>query len=1231
LLKFAVSESFDLVRHLYSLPKLTVVNSRKSTRSKRHRGYILTPAGATKLKNRIRELEAKTGVKYNPSKISQKAQLISSQGLHPTTIRKILRGTSGGDEASLRLIFQVLELQLEEQDYTQPGLDEIVQIDSYQDWGEAIDVSVFYGRNTELESLQQLILQQNFRLIAIVGMGGIGKTSLSIKLTQQIQTHFQFVIWRSLRNAPLLEDLLPELLQFLSQNNPDEITLAKTISVQISQLIDAFRNARCLLVLDNVETILQQGSPAGRYCLGYESYGELLRRIAQTTHQSCLILTSREKPQGIAAIEGEFLPVHFWQLEGLPDEESQKILNAKGLNGTFQQIKNLTQRYQGNPLALKIVATSVQELFAGNLGEFLAQGISVFNGIRNLLTQQFERLAPLEKQILYWLMINREPVTLSQLREDLLPPVALSRILDSLEFIGWRSLIELQTEPITGIQQFTLQPVVMEYVTERFIEQICAELQHTSESETLASLHLFRYHALIKAQSQNYVRLSQIKLILEPILSELLSSFGSTENLAHILTGILNRLRHESPATPGYIAGNVVNLLVHLQIDLSNYDFSGLTIWQAAFQGVNLRRVNFSQANLAKSIFSETFSNIYSLTLNPTGTLLVTGHANGELCLWRVADGKLLLRRLEHSSTIWSINFSPDGQTIATSSFDGLIRLWQLDPFQPHSIIFRHSDRVWAGQFSPNGRYLASCSSDQTVKLWDCQTGECLQTLQGHTDIIQTLAFHPKGHILASGSADQTIRLWYLSTGECYQMLRGHTQPVIKVAFHPEGHTLASCDTQTVQLWNLQTGQSDSQPPQDLTFIWTIAWSAEGKTLAISDTTTIKLWDIHTQQYQTVRPAFSSQVLSISFDHSGSILAGSDRQTIKLWQLDASGKGKLLQTLQGYTNPIQAVALSADGKTLVAGSSDHTLSFWNLTHQDTADVVFQPCLSFVQHPQKSIRSLAFSPDHQSLASAGDDPTLRLFNRHTGKLQTKLIGHTQGVWSVAWSPAGKYLASGSSDQTIRLWHIQQERTSKVFYGHQSWVLSVAFHPEGTILASSSADQTIKLWDITTGQCLKTLFGHQGFIWSVVFVSPQRLASAGEDSTIKLWNLETGECEQTLCEHHSIVWSIAFHPQTQCLASGSADQTIKLWDITTGRCLKTLEEHTNAINAVALSPHEPILVSGSHDESIKLWDVSTGTCLQTLQPEKIYEGMNITQTTGLTEAQQATLKALGAIDL
>lgn len=207
-----------------------------------------------------------------------------------------------------------------------------------------------------------------------------------------------------------------DIVKFLSLQQ--EIDLPRSLGEKITRLIDYLRASRCLLILDNAESILQSGCCTGNYREEYSGYGELFRRVGESQHQSCLILTSREQFKEVRRLAGETLPVRVWQLKGL--EKATEILTARGISGSQEDIEELVKRYHGNPLALQIVPETIIKLFHGDIKAFLNTGITVFDDIHDLLTQQFERLSELEKGLMYWLAINRKAVSENELSEDVL-------------------------------------------------------------------------------------------------------------------------------------------------------------------------------------------------------------------------------------------------------------------------------------------------------------------------------------------------------------------------------------------------------------------------------------------------------------------------------------------------------------------------------------------------------------------------------------------------------------------------------------------------------------------------------------------------------------------------------------------------------------------------------------------------------------------------------------------
>ncbi|MGJ3253773.1 MAG: NB-ARC domain-containing protein, partial [Elainellaceae cyanobacterium] len=1116
------------------------------------------------------------------------------------------------------------------------------------DWGDAIDVSAFCGRHADLQQLRQWIEgdahaehSQRCRMILLLGMGGIGKTALSVKLAQEIVSHhsqpslpgsscqdspFQAVVWRSLRNAPPLASLLEDVIQSLNvsinanQTPPSENSIASLLSL--------LKQHRCLLVFDNLETILKSGTDipesgqwsaqaayVGHYRSGYEDYGECLRCIGETPHQSCLIVTSREKPREVAQLEGNHLPVRTWNLSGLTVSDGQEILRAKGdFTGAEHDWRTLIQRYAGNPLALKVISTSIQDLFDGNINSFLKEGTAIFGDIRDLLNQQFSRLSDLERDIMYWLGINREPTSIAELRDDIMSYLPHQYLLDALESLKRRSLIERATQPQGSLSgaAFILQPVVIEYVTHQLVNQITQEV-------VTKQLDCFKSHALIKAQAQDYVRDTQTCFILQPILKQLLNVFRTPDRIETHFQEILDQLR--THPEPNYAVGNLINILGQLPADLTGYDFSRLSVWQAYLQDMSLKQVDFSGADFSKSVFGKLMSSALSIAFSADGRHLATSEINGRIRLWRVSDGKPLLTCQGQSSWVCLVALSPDGRLVASSREDHVVQLWDAKTGEPIQAFSGHRSWVWSVAFSADSKIVASASDDCTVRLWNVETGQCLHQFD-HPKWVCAVTFSPDGTLLASVGDDSQIRLWEVESGRCVTTLDGHTGRIWSVKFSPDGQLLITgSEDQTIRVWSLERFSCLHVLSGHTHWVWSVDFSPDGRAIASgSQDRTIKVWDTQTGTCIRTLHGHTSWVQSIAFSPDGVTLAsGSEDQTVRLWH---AGSGQCLRTLKGYDDWVQSVAFSADGAQLASSSEDHTVKLW--------DVATGQCHTVLRGHTSALLIVSFSPDSQLLAAGSFDHTVRLWRVNTRECVAILRGHTNWVRAIAFSPDGGYLASGGGDYSIKIWNVSTGECLKTLIGHDNWVWSLSFSMDGHLLASSGDDQTVRLWDLETGDCLRILRGHESGATSVAFSRDGAwLASGGADQHIQLWDTHTWTHRQTLTGHTSSIFLVTFSPDSTLLASSSADQTVRIWQVETGTLLKTLIGHTNLVFSVAFDPDGNTVASSSRDQTIKLWDVATGTCLKTLRSDRPYEGMNISHTSGLTASESAALRSLGAI--
>jgi NB-ARC domain len=236
----------------------------------------------------------------------------------------------------------------------------------------------FCGRSNELEQLSEWLTIDRCKLVGVLGIGGIGKTALAARLGDNIAADFDLTIWRSLREAPPLNQLMGELVQFLSEFI--EIEVPNSSDRSIPRLLHYLCQNRCLIILDNIEAIMQSGDYTGKYRSGYADYGQLFHKIGTSRHQSCLLFTSREPPPELTELAGQDLPVRSIWVSGLT-ANAPILLSKIGLNGTEAQLLAVADRCQGNPLYLRIMANTIVNSFNGEIEFFLTADRFIYGKI----------------------------------------------------------------------------------------------------------------------------------------------------------------------------------------------------------------------------------------------------------------------------------------------------------------------------------------------------------------------------------------------------------------------------------------------------------------------------------------------------------------------------------------------------------------------------------------------------------------------------------------------------------------------------------------------------------------------------------------------------------------------------------------------------------------------------------------------------------------------------------
>ena len=1109
------------------------------------------------------------------------------------------------------------------------------------DWDGAPAVSLLYGREAAAETLRSWILDDSCRVVLITGLGGIGKTDLatcvsrggnrtpntSDTLAVGIHDRFDFVLWRTLLNAPRPDDFFRDALNFLSGSRR---TSRGSFTEVFDGLLECLQGRRCLLILDNVEAVLRPGDSAMRYRDGYEDFGTFFELVARTNHQSCLVLTSREKPRVIADLEGARRPVRSLSLTGLGPAESRRVFSQiASFSGDNDEWHQITKLYDGNPLALELAARHIDQVFGGDLKAFLSGGRPIFADLQQLLDWHLDRLSADETELIYWLALEREPVTFATLYDNLVSYSSRENIASTLQSLQRR----IPLERISG-QHFSLQPVLMEQVTARFVSQIgsalvdarskLAQSETNSERHTavvdLQDLRLLNTHALLKASAKENVRDSQNKLIVDSIIE--IAGEPRPLDLSTSLLKLLRIWQESRQGELGYMAGNIFNLLRRVGFNFRNANFSNVSIWQASLEDITLHATDFSFAEFRRSTFRDAFGTIFSIAYSPNGQLVGVGDDNGEVRLLFASNGQLHMRCVGHSDIVWGVAFSPDGKMIASASFDKTIRLWSTTDGHCINVFLGHENWIYAVAFSPDANWLFSVSEDGVCRIWNVSTGVSTKLRSEDLQFIAAVAVSPDGRQIALGGSSPRVNIFERSNLAGPKLLSKHTGRIRALAFSPGGDLLAS-------------GAEDHQ---------------------------INLWKPDGNHIATLR-GHLGPIRSLSFSATGDLLASaSDDHSARLWSI---ARKECVSYLDAGRGRVWAVNCSPTHRTVATGTEDGLLRQWDLDSSQ--------CLTTLRGYSNKTWSLAFAPDPSLLSAGNEDALVRVWDIRSGELKCEFAGHDSRVWAVACSPNGEFAASASDDLTVRVWDVRLRRCIHVLRGHTDWIRAVAFSPDSQILGSAGEDGRVIVWHCSTGRQLSAtqseiarifsisfcnsgtqlafagssntvqifsvsgnivteLVGHDGPLNAISAFGNASLATCSEDGSIKIWDQTTWECVATLgadCAIGSLSWV-----DSQRIITGDADGLLRLWDIDRRTCEAKSKVHHGAVRSLTVNSVGNTVATTGDDGVIRLWSLPSldpSAFPGPIRPARPYEGMNISGATGLTIAQREALEALGAFSL
>lgn len=333
-------------------------------------------------------------------------------------------------------------------------------------FGELPKIEYFYGRDEEINSLKNQIRLFKQRCIAISGVGGIGKSLLTVKIVEEIlfenSDFYDYVIWKKVERSSNINDVVTELIKFFDFGGDEN-----SFRIKLSLLYKQLSSSRCLLILDGFENLLQSKLLESRI-----EFDDFFDAITREQHLSCTIITS-QVPLKEFAYTTINLPILHLKLEGLEHGAAIKMLHEKGLKG--EECKELIEIYRGNPSELEAVINKINRYFGGSIEKFFEYKTTVMGSRFQLMLHfQFGNpgfLSQLQRQTLIYLaeqlVSDPTPIPFSLLikhLKDELGEVSVSKIMIEIEILEQRSLVETSNELSKQEISYSLQPVVKKYI-----------------------------------------------------------------------------------------------------------------------------------------------------------------------------------------------------------------------------------------------------------------------------------------------------------------------------------------------------------------------------------------------------------------------------------------------------------------------------------------------------------------------------------------------------------------------------------------------------------------------------------------------------------------------------------------------------------------------------------------------------------------------------------------------
>ncbi len=1101
----------------------------------------------------------------------------------------------------------------------------------------------FFGRAEDVAALRRIILEEQARCVVLHAMPGKGKSALAAVFTvgegdmgQQkhdlplvyrhgVQDEFDYVLWWRLTDAPPLLTLASEIFSMLGEDLPTE--LPEDSEKLCSMIFHALAGRSLLLILDNLESLLASKGNESVWREGYENYRTFLRQACETGEKTTLLITTREIPRIILEQSQREGGVYVVRLTGLETIAFGKVFAAAGeFESTEDTLDWLTVRYDGNPLAARILGNYIRDVYGGSVEEFRRNEPEVVPEFDDLLDHHFRRLSGAEKEVAYWLAINRAPVSVDILKDDMLLPQSRERLSANLQSLS--ACIPLERNKLV----FGLQPVLLEFITVRICVKVgslfaCSDREITAYVTRLLAddiakefqngeFGLLDRVALLKAYSPQHVREAQHRSLIRPLLERLESYAGSTASARTYLYQVLLIFQENASDRRSYVPANVASLLISLDGGLFKEDFSGLTFIRPYFAGTQLRNTKFVSSRFIKPVFTEKFGAGLAIDVSPCGRRVAAGDTLGLIRIWDLDEQQSIVSASSHRNWVRTLCYISEDR-IASAGNDGDIVVVDAHTAKEVSRIdVAHKNWINTVEQDGHGGFI-SASEDGYVRRFSSKL-ETLWSLNLDALLFDILidSLESVAYVAMSGGEMAVVKSVDGSVARKHHVLDGDIQAL---ALSKTGTLVAAGDSNgEVAVMRRSDGAVIKRFDSKCSFVrcliffrdLLIAGGDDGviRSFAISDPAQpTKLYTGHTAAVRGLK----------SLPDNKSFASVSEDKTVRRWDFRT---GAILDQTIGHSATVWSAHQSRRGA-VVGGLETGATVIWPPGDGSR--------LSINEHRGR-IFSVRCHPTEEIFASGGADGVIRICTVSTGNVLRELAGHRDWIKRLRFSADGQRLYSCSEDRTVRAWDFET--------GHPIWTSEfmsgrvTALLVDGRMNVIFVGDEMgrIALLDVQTGQTTRKLKGHEGKVRSLVCSGRDKsLFSAGEDGVLRCWQLDEQDSAPNQYRVSSTqLWSLEVAPHCDVLTAGDNEGNLYTIDQKNGEIIERKRAHDAAIWDIQASSSGEYLALASGDEYVSLWSARPLVEISRWRAPQPYEGSDFRGADGLSEADRVNLRALGA---